>query len=46
MLTTVAGEVALPVTVQVETPDAAAARHRLLPDRGVHHFTAPVDITR
>jgi len=42
----VAGEVALPVTVQVETPGAAAARYWLLPDRGVHHFPAPVEIAR
>jgi len=46
MLAAVTSKVALPVAVQVEAPDPAAASHGLLPDGGVDHSTAPVDIAR
>jgi hypothetical protein len=46
LLTPVAGQVALPVSVEIQPADAAAARHRILPDRGVHRATLPGDVAR
>ena len=46
MLTAVTCQVALSVAFQVQAPDKATAWHGLLPDRGVHDPTAPVDVAR
>jgi hypothetical protein len=46
LLTPMAGQVALPVSVEIQPADAAAARQRILPDRGVHRATLPRDVAR
>ena len=46
LLTAVAGQVALPVSLEIQPADAAAATHRILPDRGVHRATLPRDVAR
>jgi hypothetical protein len=42
----VAGQVALPIALDIQPVDAAAARHRILPDRGMHRATLPRDVAR
>src|SRR5262249_18490708 len=37
-------QIALPVTVQVQPADPAAANHWILPDRGVHSAAPPLDV--
>jgi hypothetical protein len=46
LLASVAGEVALSVSVQIQPAYPTAATHRLLPDRGVHGATHPLDVAR
>jgi hypothetical protein len=46
LLTSVPGQVALTVSVQIQPPDPTAAMHRLLPDPGVHRAPVPRDIAR
>src|SRR5581483_2267046 len=46
LLSPMAGEVALPVAVEIQSTDATAARHRILPNRGVHGTTLPRDVAR
>ena len=46
LLTSVASEVALPISVEIQPGDATAPGHRILPDRGVHRATVPRDVAR
>src|SRR5882672_7833328 len=46
LLTPVPSQVALTVSVQIHPADPTAARHRILPDPGVHSATLPLDVTR
>src|SRR5262249_54019145 len=46
LLAAVAAEVTLPVALDVESPDAATTRDRILPDAGVHGPPAPFDVAR
>src|SRR5215472_4678586 len=46
LLTPVADQVALTVSIQIQPADPTAASHRILPDRGVNSATLPLDITR
>jgi hypothetical protein len=40
----VASQIALPVTIDVETPNRTRARDRILPDTGVDMLTAPLNL--
>jgi hypothetical protein len=40
------GQVALAVSVQIQPADPTAATDRILPDRGVHGATLPLDVAR
>jgi hypothetical protein len=44
LLTPVSGQVALTVSVQIQPAEPTAARHRILPDSGVHSASLPFDI--
>jgi hypothetical protein len=44
MFTPVAGQIALPVSFEIQTADAAAARHWILPDPGAHGAPFPFDL--
>src|SRR5262249_47582845 len=44
LLTPVPGQVALTVSVEIQPADPTAAPHRILPDRGVHSATLPLDV--
>src|SRR5437660_797484 len=46
LLATVAAEIALPVTFDIEQPDAPPPLHRLLPDARVHGLSTPLDVAR
>src|SRR5947207_13049556 len=46
LLTPVPGQVALTVSVQFQPADPTAATHWILPDRGVHGATLPLDVAR
>ncbi len=46
LLTAVAGQVALAVSVQIQPADPTAAAHRIFPDSGVYGATLPRDIAR
>ena len=46
LLTPVAGQVALTVSVQIQPADPTAATHRILPDPGVYSATLPLDVAR
>ncbi len=46
LLTPVAGQVALSVSVQIQPADPTAATHRSLPDPGVYGTTLPRDVAR
>src|SRR6516162_7015287 len=46
LLTSVADQIALTVSFQIQPADPTAATHRILPDRGVYSATPPLDITR
>ena len=46
LLTPVAGQVALTVSVQIQPADPTAATHRSLPDPGVYGTTLPRDVAR
>jgi hypothetical protein len=46
LLAPVSGQIALTVSVEIQTTYAAAATHRILPDPGVHSATLPLDIAR
>ena len=46
LLTPVAGQVALAVSVQIQPADATAAIHRSLPDPGVYGTILPRDVAR
>src|SRR5262249_44791957 len=42
----VAGQVALTVSVEIQSIHATATAHRILPDAGVHGATLPLDVAR
>jgi hypothetical protein len=42
----VSGQVALTIAVDIQSANATAARHGMLPDRGVHRATLPRDVAR
>ena len=44
LLAPVAGQVALTISLQIQPSDSASARHRILPDPGVHRTTPPLDV--
>ena len=44
MLTSVPGQVALTVSLEIQAPDTTAASHRVLPDSGVHSAPPPHDV--
>jgi hypothetical protein len=46
LLTPVAGQVALTISVQIQPADPTAAIHRILPDPGVYGATLPRDVAR
>ena len=46
VLAAVAAEIPLPVSIEVEPPDRAAPRDRVLPDSGVDGLAAPLDVLR
>ena len=46
LLTPVAAQVALTVSVQIQPADPTAATHRIFPDPGVYSATLPLDIAR
>src|SRR5262249_32842773 len=46
LLTPVAGQVALTISVQIQPADSTAATHRSLPDPGVYSATLPLDVAR
>ena len=46
LLTPVAGQVALTVSVQIQPADPTAATHRIFPDPGVYSATLPLDVAR
>src|SRR5262245_45440116 len=46
LLTPVPGQVALTVAVQIQPADPTAATHGILPDRGAHGATLPLDVAR
>ena len=46
LLTPVAGQIALTVSVQIEPADSTTATHRSLPDPGVYGTTLPRDVAR
>ena len=46
LLAAVAGQVALPVAIEIQPADATATSHRILPDRGVHRAAPPRDVAR
>jgi hypothetical protein len=46
LFTPMPGQIALPVSVQVQPADPAAATHWILPDRGVHSAPPPLDVAR
>ena len=46
LFTAVPRQVALTVTVEIQTADPATARHRGFPDRGVHSAAPPLDVAR
>ena len=46
LLTSVPGQIALTVPVQIELADSTTATHRSLPDPGVHGTTLPRDVAR
>jgi hypothetical protein len=44
LLSSMSGQVALPVSFQVQPADPAAAAHRILPDSGVYRAPPPLDV--
>ncbi|MGB8475915.1 MAG: hypothetical protein WCE61_17680 [Candidatus Acidiferrum sp.] len=46
MLTSVPGQVALTVSLEIQAADATATTHRTLPDPGVYRALLPHDIAR
>jgi hypothetical protein len=46
LLASVAGEVALTISVQIQPADPTTPTHRLLPNSGVHSATLPLDVAR
>jgi hypothetical protein len=46
LLAAMSGQIALTVSLEIQTTDKAAARHGVLPDPGVHSPTVPLDIAR
>src|SRR5581483_10929114 len=46
MLASMSGQVALPVSLQIQPADATTASHRILPDRRVHNAPLPLDVAR
>ena len=44
MLTSMSGEIALPVAVDIEPPDHPPALYRLLPDGGAYGAAMPRDV--
>ena len=46
LLTSMPGQVALTVSVQIQPADPTAARHRILPDPSVDGPTLPLDVAR
>ena len=46
LLTTISGQVALTISLQIQPADPTGAMHWILPDRGVHSTTLPLDVAR
>ena len=46
LLTPMPAQIALTVSRQIQSSDPTSARHRILPDRGMHGATLPLDIAR
>jgi hypothetical protein len=46
MLSSVAGEVSLPISFYVQPPDHPPALDRLLPNAGVYGLPSPLDVAR
>src|SRR5262245_29398594 len=46
LLTAVPGQITLAVPVEIQSANAAAAAHRVLPDPGVYRASLPLDIAR
>jgi hypothetical protein len=46
LLTTVAGAVALTVSIHIQSADPTAAMHRIFPDPGVYDATLPLNVAR
>jgi hypothetical protein len=46
LLTPVRGQVTLTVSVQIQSANSTAAMHWILPDRGVHGASLPLDVAR
>lgn len=46
LFTPVPGQVALTVSLEVQPADPTATTHRILPDRGAHGATVPLDVAR
>src|SRR5262249_61601186 len=44
--TAVAGQIALPISIEVQSADSTAAAHWIFPDPGVHNATFPLDVAR
>ena len=46
LLTPMPAQIALTVSLQIQSSDPTSAFHRILPDRGVHGATVPFDVAR
>ena len=46
MLSSVSGEISLPVTINIQPSHHPPTLQRLLPDGGVNFLAAPFDVTR
>ena len=46
LLASVPRQITLTVAIEVQPTDPAAARHRILPDPGVHGAPSPLDVAR
>jgi hypothetical protein len=46
LFASMSAQVTLTVSLQIQPGDATAATDRILPDRGVHRATVPLDVAR
>jgi hypothetical protein len=46
LLTPVPGQITLTVSIQIQPANPTAAAYWILPDRGVHSATLPLDVAR